>query len=205
MPLFSAGFYPFRMMSDDRAKPCANDSLMSQAVFIHRDDQCAGERFIIALTREAGNWSDICSAEQTAYILGQLTAAVVLPPVPSARQGRDLLSYCVRLRERLDTWVIDELADVLDTCGADMNWEQVDRMAYASAIGAGMAACIDLTPGREMLYLRYTARLAEEFHNACCTTELPRSSLFLQANLDERFDALLHSIRKRALHWLTGR
>jgi hypothetical protein len=73
---------------------------------------------------------------------------------------------------------------------------------YASVIGAGVAACIDTTPGDETLYLRYATTLAAELFVAGRTTDMPRSQLFLQTALYERVDILLEQMRVRTWYWL---
>lgn len=204
MSSLNAEFYPIRILGDDRQKPLVQNGTMRKQPFLKFSEQNPGERFIVALTREMGRWSDIYSPEQTAYALGQLTAAAILPHLDEVWEAGDLLEYRVCLRERVDSWVIDELADVLDTCGADLNWDQVDSASYVSPIGAGMAACIDMSKGKETLRLRYAAFLSNILHNTRYPMELPRSLYFLQANLDERFDVLLEQVRQRAAGWLTG-
>jgi hypothetical protein len=140
--------------------------------------------------------------EQTAYALGQVTAASVLPSLTRLENGYELLEYQVDLRQKLNGDLVKELVAVLDSDGADLHWNQVDVCSYLCVIGAGVAACIDTTPGQEQLTLRYANALVSALHNAHRAEALPRSLLFLQTTLYERFDALLAEVRKRTWYWV---
>ncbi len=74
--------------------------------------------------------------------------------------------------------------------------------SYTFVIGAGVAATLDLHPGREQLYLRYASDLADELYLAGRAIDLPRSRLFLQTTLYERVDALLAQLRERCWRWV---
>ena len=140
--------------------------------------------------------------EQTAYALGQVTANQVLPSLTLLENGYELLEYRVDLREALNADLVKELVAVLENDGADLHWNQVDASSYLCVIGAGVAACIDTTPGQEQLFLRYANALVSALHDAQRSEALPRSLLFLQTALYERFDALLAEVRKRTWYWM---
>lgn len=133
--------------------------------------------------------------EATAYELSQITAARVLPSLMSLATGSDLLAYRVTFRGLLSRTLIDELRCVLQMDGRDSHWEKIGLHTYLSVIGAGVAACVDMTPGSENLTLRYASDLENELFLAGRTLDLPRSRLFLQTALYERFDVLLRQVR----------
>jgi len=140
--------------------------------------------------------------EQTAYALGQVTANQALPSLTVLENGYELLEYKVDLGKSLSSELVKELVKVLATDGADLHWNQVAVNSYLCVIGAGVAACIDTTPGQEQLSLRYANTLVSALHNAHHAEALPRSLLFLQTALYERFDALLAEVRKRTWFWM---
>lgn len=140
--------------------------------------------------------------EQMAYALGQVTASAVLPSLTLLENGYELLEYRVNLRQSMSGELVNELVTVLETDGADLHWNQVDVCNYLCVIGAGVAACIDTSPGREQLSLRYANTLVSALHNAHHAAALPRSLLFLQTTLYERFDALLAAVRQRTWFWV---
>ena len=162
------------------------------------------DRFIVSLTREQGAWESALSREQTAYALAQVSASRVLPSLIDLGTGSALLDYHVSLRDCLDTVLVLELVSVLDDYGQDLHWEQIEATLYAGVIGAGVAACIDTTPEHECLYFRYANALEIQLNNAHRAAELPRSVLFLQSALFERFDTLLDYVRARTWYWLLG-
>jgi hypothetical protein len=147
--------------------------------------------------------TETLSAEQAAYALGQVTANKVLPSLTLLENGYELLEYRVNLRYSLNGDLINELVRVLENDGEEFHWNKVDTSSYLCVIGAGVAACIDATPGQEQLYLRYANTLVPALHNAQRAEALPRSLLFLQTALYERVDALLTEVRKRMWYWTT--
>jgi hypothetical protein len=157
-----------------------------------------------ALTGEYGHWSDIMSQEQTAYMLAQVTAVNVLPPLVKLQSGHELLDYNVRLRDYLRDDLVWGIAVALDQHELDSHWQQIQTAGYACVIGAGVAANLDMTPDQETLSLRCTNTLAMVLSHTHRATELPRSLLFLQTALYERFDALLEKARAHAWFWLAG-
>ena len=150
----------------------------------------------------AGRWGEMASTEETAYLLSQVTANNVLPRLIGLACGSDLLRYEVYLRSRMSGIVIDELRTVAQE--TDTDWTQVDSRRFLCVIGAGVAASLDVTPGCERLSLRYASQVEHLLFLAGCTVDLPRSRLFLQTTLDEKFELLLRPARTRLLAWLCG-
>lgn len=142
------------------------------------------------------------SREQTAYALGQITASKVLPSLTLLENGSELLVYRVDLRSSLNGSLVEELVKVLEADAEDFHWNQVEANSYLCVIGAGVAASIDTTPGQEQLFLRYANALVPALYNAQRAEALPRSTLFLQSALFERFDLLLAEVRKRTWFWV---
>lgn len=160
--------------------------------------------FWVGLCYDQGSRAGIVMPEQAAFALAQITAANILPPLTALEQGQELLTYGVYLRDVLNPDLIGELVAVLDSLGPELHWDQVDANRYACVIGAGVAACLDVTSGQERLSLRYANTLAHALHQAYHPSEIPRSLLFLQTTLYERFDALLNIVRARIWYWLNG-
>ena len=142
------------------------------------------------------------TVEQFAYALSQITAARILPPLIDLPCGTDLLNYEVDLRDQLGHILLRELALVLGSEGSANGWVQISQYAYLRVIGAGVAAHLDITPWHERLTLRMEDHLANEFFHAGRAPDLPRSRLFLQANLYESIDRLLACVRMRSWHWV---
>jgi hypothetical protein len=191
--------YAPRLIAEERRYFTENDSLIEAQSFVpaQRMNFLNGE-----LLRESGGWERDVSPEQTALELSQVTAARVLPPLMELDSGSELLEYHVRLRDHLANFLVSEMMAVLDSCGSELNWNQVDTTSYACVIGAGVAACIDTTPGQEILYLRYANTLVTKLYGARHAAEMPVSLLFLQTTLHERVDAILEQARPRCWHWL---
>lgn len=139
------------------------------------------------------------SKEQAAYALAQVTAETAIPPLSHFASARALLECRVRLRDYLDDLLIEALVASLSTAGAVLHWRKLDSQVYASAIGSGVAACIDTTPGKETVYLRYSNEVAAAVRNAARGAELPRSLIGMQSNLHDRFEPLLAAARKHIL------
>ncbi len=196
--------YPSQLICEERSHLAHGDTTYQRQPFLYTQIAPAEERFTISQTRERGQWSELMTPEQTAYALAQVTAANILPPLTVLQNGSALLQYCVLLRAQMDDDLVNELSSVLTTFADAMCWDQIAENTYACVIGSGVAACIDLTPGGELVYLRYANRLAAELYNAESPDELPRSLLFLQTALYERFDILLAEVRMRAWFWLVG-
>lgn len=189
-------FTPY--ISDDRAKEPSESREICQP-FLSRENAC----HVWRLARETSQWQQVMSPEQTAFALSQVTAVHVLPPLLPLSSGTDLLDYNVCLRDQMDGTLVDELAVMLKLSWRDAGWEQVSTTTFLCVIGAGVAACIDTTPGEEQLYLRYASDLEHELYLAGRTLDLPRSRLFLQSTLYERFDILLTQVRSHIWNRLT--
>jgi hypothetical protein len=185
-------FAPF--ISDDRCHEtiAPNDSLQ---LFLNQRD-------IKSLVYEAGGWKQFITPEQTALALSQVAAAHILPPLLPLECGTDLLEYHVRLRNHMHESLVSELMLVLKSSWRTLGWEQVGSTTYLCVIGAGVAACIEATPKEEQLYLRYASDLEHALFLAGRTLDLPRSRLFLQTTLYERFDVLLTQVRSSTWNWL---
>jgi hypothetical protein len=193
----------FRLLvSDERSLPSKESSTFERQPFLQNASTSPLDRFITDLTREQGVWQDTLSKEQTAYALAQVSASNVLPPLVEMHTGYAMLEYKVELRGHIDSLLVTELARVLHLHGQDLHWGKVEADVFAAVIGAGVAACIDTTPGREFLNLRYANALEMEFSTTRHAAELSRSALFLQSALHERFDAVLERVRARIWHWL---
>jgi hypothetical protein len=199
-----SGFYPRLLVSEERVFPAEGSSALQLQPFLHNGFLHRVERFSMNLTREQGSWANAMSKEQTAYALAQVSASQVLPQLVELDTGNEVLEYRVRLRDHLDSTLVSELVHVLANCGQELHWGQVDSNIYAAVIGAGVAACIDTTPQHETLYFRCATALVSQLNNAHHAAELPRSLLFLQTALYERFDVILDQIRNRVWFWLIG-
>jgi hypothetical protein len=199
-----SGFYPSLLVSEERAFPIEGSSPLHLQPFLRNSVLHRVDRFAMNLTREQGSWANAMSKEQTAYALAQVSASQVLPQLVELDTGNEVLEYRVHLRDFLDSTLVAELVHVLDSCGEELHWGQVDSNIYAAVIGAGVAACIDTTPQHETLYFRCANALVSQLNNAHHAAELPRSLLFLQTALYERFDVILDQIRNRMWFWLIG-
>lgn len=202
MTASDSSFSPRLLVSEEREFPLEGTSPLQLQPFIHIDAMHRVDRFTVNLTREQGIWANALSKEQTAYALAQVSASRVLPTLVELDTGNELLEYRVSLRDYLDSTLMSELVDVLETCGQALHWGQVDTTIYAAVIGAGVAACIDTTPEQETMYFRCANTLVTQLNNAHHAAELPRSLLFLQTALYERFDVILDQIRTRIWFWL---
>jgi hypothetical protein len=202
----ASSFQPgFRLLvADERAALPQDSSIFECQPFLQTDSMHPLDRFTTNLGREQGAWANALSKEQTAYALAQVSAANVLPSLLELDTGYALLEYTVSLRDHIDGLLIAELVQVLQNDGQNAHWGKVDATVFAAVIGAGVAACIDTTPGHETLHLRYANALVTEFSTTRHAAELSRSALFLQSALYERFDALLEPIRGRIWLWLIG-
>lgn len=190
-----------QMIFEDRSTP--DDDQRQSHPFVYQPE-AAGERFITELHYEYGHWSEQTLPEQTAYALGQTTAATILPPLTGLNSGDELLDYQVRLRDVMSAALVAEITAALHTADLGGHWQQVQANAYACVIGAGVAAHLDATPGSESLSLRYANALVPILRSAHRAAELPRSRLFLQTTLYERFDMLLARARANVWFWLAG-
>jgi hypothetical protein len=149
-------------------------------------------------TDEAG----MVEKETLALALSQVTAANILPPLVELETGDDMLNYHVYLRDELDPVLARELGMVLANNWRSLGWEQVSEYRFLCVIGAGVAACLDTTPGTEQLELRYASDLQDRMFLAGCAPDRLRSRLFLQTALFEKVDILLVQLRERVWRWL---
>ncbi|MEO8610193.1 MAG: hypothetical protein ABI690_20025 [Chloroflexota bacterium] len=202
----ASSFQPgFRLLvTDERAALPKNSSTFECQPFLQIDAMHPLDRFTANLSREQGAWANALSKEQTAYALAQVSAVNILPSLVELDTGYALLEYSVKLRDHMDGLLLAELVQVLQNEGQNAHWGKVDATVFAAVIGAGVAACIDITSGQETLHLRYANALVTEFSTARRVAELSRSALFLQSALHERFDALLEPIRAHIWFWLIG-
>jgi hypothetical protein len=185
-----------RLVVDERRCP-AEDEPLAQP-FLPGDD-----RSVPALSwLENGDWADLMNRENMAFALSQVTAANLLPPLLDLPTGVDLLRYHVELRDKLDPILVRELALILESQWQALGWEQVSQHSFLCVIGAGVAACIETTPGVECLSLRYANGLANELFHAGRAIDLPRSRLFLQTTLHEKINPLLVHLRDRCWQWV---
>jgi hypothetical protein len=184
--------------TEDHAQPGteANDCLPFTGL------RCPLAQMRLVAATVTGKTADFMSREEMAYALSQVNAQRTLLPLTNLACGSDLLRYQVTLADCLDYSLLAELRMVLHEQGHELHWEQIGHQSYLCVIGAGVAACLEMTPGAEMLTLRYASSLENELFHAGQTLDLPRSRLFLQAALYERFDLLLAQVRQRTWHWL---
>jgi hypothetical protein len=199
-----SSFYPHLLVSEERGTPLEGTSLLQSQPFLRDSAMHPLDRFNTNLVREQGIWTNALTNEQTAYALAQVSASLVLPPLVELDNGNALLEYRVSLRDCLDSLLVSELVNVLETSGQQLFWGQIEAHVYAAVIRAGVAACIHTTPEHEVLYFRYAHTLENKLNNAYRAAELPLSLLGLQTVFYERFDALLDQIRLRTWHWLIG-
>lgn len=159
--------------------------------------------FLLSWAQQHGNWTQWLSTEQTAYALGQVTAAKALPTLTEYVSIAALLDSRIRLREYLDSSLVDAISTTLHNHAQPIEWKQVDASCYVYVVGAGVAVCIDTVTGDETLYLRYSNPIAEAIAAAKSEADLPRSLLGLQNNLQECVDMLLTATRHLTLQQLT--
>jgi hypothetical protein len=201
--VYHSTLYPSLLVTDEHSR-VNPDALYEDQPFVRPQAGLSARQYMARVFREMGHWSQAASPEQTAHALGYITAARVLPALVDIQSGRELLDYAVVLRQRLDAEMVAELAMTLRARAFALHWEQVGAHSYGAAIGSGVAVIIEITAGAERLYLRYASSLAEDLYNAHGAVELPRSQLFLQSALYERFDTLLDEVRRRTWMWLYG-
>ncbi len=201
--MYHSTLYPPMLVNDEHAVMDFH-ALCENQPFIQTAAGFTACQYTAQVSRELGRWRQTVSPEQTACALGYITAARMLPSLVELENGRELLDYTVMLRQRLDAELVVELAMTLRTRAIELHWEQVGAHSYGAAIGSGVAVIIEITPGAEQLYFRYASHLADDLYKARGAVELPRSRLFLQSALYERFDTLLDEVRQRTWMWLYG-
>lgn len=190
-----------RIVFEERSTPDENLPFVCPLLGSPQGD--LSDQFVTELVYEYGHWSDMMTTEQTAYALAQVSAANILPPLTCLNNGYELLDYRVLLREVMNDELVAEIVTMLDLYDPEGYWQQVDATGYACVIGAGVAAYLDASRGNESLSLRYANALVPVMLRAHGAAELPRSLLFLQTTLYERFDALLARVRGSVWYWLS--
>jgi hypothetical protein len=173
------------------------DTLFDKQPFRLNQDNGLIERLRVGLTLEQGRTESLLSREQMALALAQATSETLLPALRAINTGSDLLDYQVDLRSRLHPLLLREMMTILETRGKELNWERLSADSYVCVIGSGVAACIDLIPGSEVLYLRYQNDVETQLRSARRKAVLPRNTRFLEAVVHERIEALLSEARKR--------
>lgn len=191
--------YQPRLWLNEIAKASTQGTLMEFQPFMNKPLVKGCDSLLLNVAQTNGNWSQWLSAEQTAYALGQVTAARALPRLIEIVTIASLLDSRIRLRDYLDDSLVNAIAVTLTNEGDHLQWKQVEAFSYACVIGAGAAACIDTVAGMEILYLRYANQIAKQIAQAQNETELPRSLLGLELNLQESIDTLLTRARGKAL------
>ena len=197
------GIFQTRLWFTEITTPSTHGSLMEFQPFMDKPHLQGCDALLIHALQMSGKWSQLLSAEQSAYALGQITAARALPSLTEFVSASTLLDSRIRLRDFLDDSLVDAITDTLDSEAESLQWKQVEATSYVCVIGAGAAACIDTVPGDEKVYLRYANHVAEAIAQAQNETELPRSLLGLQINLQECIDLLLTCARSKTLSYLT--
>ena len=188
-----------RLWFTEIAAPLTQDSLMEFQPFMDKNLLRGCDSLLLNAAQTNGEWLQWLSAEQTAFALGQVTAARALPKLIEFVTIATLLDSRIRMRDYFDDSLVDAITATLVNEGEFLQWKQIEATSYACVIGAGAAACIETIAGDEILYLRYANRIAEAIAQAQNETELPRSLLGLQTHLEECIDHLLVYSRRKTL------
>ncbi|MEP6986951.1 MAG: hypothetical protein ABI970_15200 [Chloroflexota bacterium] len=191
-----------RLWFTEIATPLTQGSLMEYQPFMDKSQLRGCDALLIQAAQANGKWSQWLSAEQTAFALGQVTAARALPTLMKFVTIATLLDSRIRMRDYFDDILVDAITATLINEGDSLQWKQVEATSYACVIGAGAAACFETNHGDEILYLRYANHIAEAIALAQNETELPRSLLGLQTHLQECIDQLLTLARGKILNYL---
>lgn len=182
------------IVADERSTPPENDAYLVQP-FLREG------RLPLAMLEQAHREGNV-ETETLALALSQVTAAHILPALTDIETGTEMLDYHVDLRDVLDPLLARELGMVLLNNWQALGWEQVSEYRFLCVIGAGVAACLDTTPGAEQLDLRYASDLQDRMFLAGTAPDRLRSRLFLQTALYEKVDILLGQLRERVWSWL---
>lgn len=197
------GLYQTRLWFSEITSSSAHGSMMEFQPFINQGRMKPSDVFLLGWAQQHGEWTQWLSAEQTAYALGQVTAAKALPTLTEYVSIAALLDSRIRLREYLDSSLVDAISTTLHNHAQPIEWKQMDASCYVYVVGAGVAVCIDTVKDDEALYLRYSNPIAQAIAAAKNETDLPRSLLGLQNNLQECIDMLLTATRHLTLDQLT--
>lgn len=196
------GFFQPSLWLTELNSPSMHGSCMEFQPFMNRTHLPGCDTLLLYSAQANRRWTQWLSAEQTAYALGQVTAARALPTLTEFVSTAALLDSRIHLRDYLDGSLVQAIAVTLIKEGEMLQWKQVEATSYACVIGAGAAVCIDTTLGDELVYLRYANHIADAIAQAQNEKELPRSLLGLQINLQETIDILLVFARSRTLQTL---
>lgn len=199
------GLFQTRLWFTEINTPSAHGSWMEFQPFMHKNRLRGCDALLLQSAQRRGEWTQILSAEQTAYALGQITAARALPQFNEFVTASTLLDSRIRLRDFLDDYLVDAINATLDNEANLLQWKQVEATSYVYVIGAGAAACIETIKGDEKVYLRYANHVAQAIAQAQNETELPRSLLGLHINLHECIDVLIARARTKTLNALNSR
>ena len=175
---------------------------MEYQPFMNKSQLRGCDSLLIQAVQDNGKWSQWLSAEQTAFALGQVSAARALPTLIEFVTIATLLDSRIRMRDYFDDILVDAITATLINEGDSLEWKQVEATSYACVIGAGAAACIETNQDDEVIYLRYANHIADAIAQAQNETELPRSLLGLQIHLQECVDQLLMFARGKTLNFL---
>ncbi len=197
------GLYQTRLWFSEITSSSAHGPMMEYQPFIQQGRMKPSDIFLLGWAQQHGEWTQWLSAEQTAFALGQVTAASALPTLTEYVSIAALLDSRIRLREYLDDSLVDAISTTLHTHTHPLDWKQIDASCYVYVVGAGVAVCIDTVKADETLYLRYSNPIAQAIAAAKNEADLPRSLLGLQNNLQECIDMLLITSRKLTLKQLT--
>lgn len=192
------------LVADERSAPCPHDSSFMFQPFQHTGQLSPEDRLLVYATRTQGAWESLLNGEQTAFALGQVTAAAALPDLTEYVSVTGLLDGRLCLREVLADNVVEAMTAVMAENPQGSPWTQVDEHSYVSLLGWGVALCYEMTPGAEMLSLRFADDIAEAITQARRVVELPRSLVGMQTIIHERIDVLLASARARVYYQLCG-
>jgi len=197
------GLFQTRLWFTEITTPSAHGSWMEFQPFMDKAQLRGSDKLLLLSAQMRGEWTQILSAEQTAYALGQINTARALPHLTEFVTASTLLDSRIRLRDFLDDCLVDAITNTLSTEADLLEWKQVEATSYVCVIGAGAAACIETIHGNEKVYLRYANNIAQAIAQAQNETELPRSLLGLQINLQHCIDLLLARARTKTLRYLT--
>ncbi|MEZ4667197.1 MAG: hypothetical protein R3E39_04645 [Anaerolineae bacterium] len=181
------------------SSPSAQGSSISIQPFMGQERASPLDLYFIYSLKVSENWENWFSAEQSAYALAQVQAALALPSLTEFASVAALLECRVNFRTHLDDTIVEAITKVLISRGASINWNRVDSVNFASVVGAGVAACVDITSGGEVLYLRFANDVATAITKAKREAELPQSLQGLETLIRERIDELLAYARPYVL------
>ncbi len=202
MPFRPMGLFQPRLWFTEISTPSTHGSWMEFQPFMDKSHLRGCDALLIYSAQVGEKWTQLLSAEQTAYALGQITAARALPTLTEFVSTSALLDSRIRLRDFLDDCLVEAITETLNIEAELLQWKQVEAASFVCVIGAGAAVCIDTVQGDEKVYLRYANNVAEAIAQAQNETELPRSLLGLQINLQECIDLLLAHARSKTFNYL---